>query len=257
MSKSQHWYDRTGAAVFEVPKAKGGGTRPTTIADARKLGLYPSVTTVLGVLDKPQLTDWKLSQVSNWCHGNPPQDNEGVDSYARRATEGAFAQVTEAADLGTAIHSALEAYFQGLPVPEGYDAYVKPAALLIAKEGIRFTTHELRLVNVRDGYAGTTDAVYADSPETYGILDFKSRKTKPGQKCEPWETEPMQIAAYCVAKFGMIHPKTTGANVYISTTEKGRVEIVKYTSAQLEEAWAAFQAALHLWQYLKGYKPPS
>ena len=84
MSKSQHWYDRDGKAVFEVPKAKGGGMRATTIADARKLGLYPSVTTVLGVLDKPQLTDWKLAQVSNWCHGNPPQDNEGVDSYARR-----------------------------------------------------------------------------------------------------------------------------------------------------------------------------
>ncbi len=40
MSKSQHWYDRDGKAVFEVPKAKGGGTRPTTIADARKLNLY-------------------------------------------------------------------------------------------------------------------------------------------------------------------------------------------------------------------------
>ena len=136
MSKSQHWYDRTGAAVFEVPKAKGGGTRPTTIADARKLGLYPSVTTVLGVLDKPQLTDWKLSQVSNWCHGNPPQDNEGVDSYARRATEGAFAQVTEAADLGTAIHSALEAHFKGEQVPEGYDAYVYPVSCLIEREEI-------------------------------------------------------------------------------------------------------------------------
>ncbi len=52
MSKSQHWYDRDGKAVFEVPKAKGGGTRPTTIADARKLNLYPSVTTVLSVLAK-------------------------------------------------------------------------------------------------------------------------------------------------------------------------------------------------------------
>ena len=41
MSKSQHWYDRDGKAVFEVPKAKGGGMRATTIADARKLGLYP------------------------------------------------------------------------------------------------------------------------------------------------------------------------------------------------------------------------
>jgi hypothetical protein len=256
MSKSQHWYDRDGKAVFEVPKAKGGGTRPTTIADARKLGLYPSVTTVLGVLDKPQLMDWKLAQVSNWCHGNPPQDNEGVDSYARRATDGAFQQVSDAADLGTAIHAALESHFKGDPVPEGYDAYVYPVSCLIEKEGIKFREHELRLVNVRDGYAGTTDAVFTDSIGFNGILDFKSRKTKPGQPCTPWETEPMQIAAYCVAKFGRIHHNTTGANVYISTTEKGRVEIVHYSATQLEEAWDAFQAALKLWQYLKGYRPP-
>jgi len=41
-----------------------------------------------------------------------------------------------------------------------------------------------------------------------------------------------------------------------ATTEKGRVEIVHYSATQLEEAWDAFQAALKLWQYLKGYKPP-
>jgi hypothetical protein len=255
VSKSQHWYDRDGKAVFEVPKAKGGGTRPTTIADARKLGLYPSVTTVLGVLDKPQLMDWKLAQVSNWCHGNPPQDNEGVDSYARRATDGAFQQVSDAADLGTAIHAALESHFKGDPVPDGYDAYVYPVSCLIEKEGIKFREHELRLVNVRDGYAGTTDAVFTDSIGFNGILDFKSRKTKPGQPCTPWETEPMQIAAYCVAKFGSIGGFTTGANVYISTTEPGRVEIVRYDATELEKAWGAFQSALHLWQYLKGYRP--
>ena len=66
----------------------------------------------------------------------------------------------------------------------------------------------------------------------------------------------MQIAAYCVAKFGSIKYNTTGANVYISTTEPGRVEIVTYSATQLEESWSAFQAALKLWQYLKGYKPP-
>ena len=266
MSKSQHWYDKDGKAVFEVPKAKGGGMRATTIADARKLGLYPSVTTVLGVLDKPQLTDWKLAQVSNWCHGNPPQDNEGVDSYARRATEGAFAQVTEAADLGTAIHAALESHFKGLPVPEGYDAYVQPVAVLLAKEGIKLREHELRLVNTQLGYAGTTDAVFEDAAGDVGILDFKSRKTKPSQKCEPWETEPMQIAAYSAAKFGLFtDPHLSrpylkapfGANVYISTTEKGRVEIVRYDCNQLEDAWVAFRNALNLWQYLRGYKPPT
>lgn len=254
MSKSQHWYDRTGAAVFEVPKAKGGGTRPTTIADARKLGLYPSVTTILGVLDKPQLTDWKLEQISNWCHGNPPQDNEGCDSYARRANEGAFQQVADAADLGTAIHAALEAHFKGEQVPDGYSAYVDPVDALMAKEGIKFIEHELRLVNTEQGYAGTTDAVIQMPDGQRGILDFKSRKTKPGTKVGNWETEPMQIAAYGVAKWGCV--PTVGANVYISTTEKGRVEIVWYTADELAKAWRAFECAINVWQYLKDYRPP-
>ena len=255
MKTSQHWYDRDGKAVFEVPKAKGGGTRPTTIADARKLGLYPSVTTVLGVLDKPQLADWKLNQVSAWCHGNPPQDHEGVDGYARQATEGAFQQVTDAADLGTAIHAALEAHFQGLPVPDGYSAYVDPVAALIAREGITFLEHELRLVNADVGYAGTTDAVIKASDGRLGILDFKSRKTKPGERVSNWETEPMQIAAYGMAKWGRV--PDTGANLYISTTEKGRVQIVQYSHEELQAAWDAFLCAARLWQYLKGYKPPT
>jgi len=256
MSKSQHWYDRDGKAVFEVPKAKGGGTRPTTIADARKLGLYPSVTTVLSVLAKPQLVDWQLGQVAGKAYTNPPQDGESQEDYARRIISASQEQVGEAADLGTQIHAALEAHFKGEAVPDGYDAYVYPVSCLIEKEGITFREHELRLVNTNDGYAGTTDAVFTDSIGFNGILDFKSRKTKPGQPCTPWETEPMQIAAYCVAKFGSIKYNTTGANVYISTTEPGRVEIVTYSATQLEESWSAFQAALKLWQYLKGYRPP-
>jgi len=256
MTKSQHWYDRDGKAVFEVPKAKGGGMRATTIADARKLGLYPSVTTVLSVLAKPQLVDWQLGQVAGKAYGNPPQDGESQEDYARRIISASQEQVGEAADLGTQIHAALEAHFKGEPVPDGYDAYVYPVSCLIEKEGIKFREHELRLVNTNDGYAGTTDAVFTDSIGFNGILDFKSRKTKPGQPCTPWETEPMQIAAYCVAKFGSIKYNTTGANVYISTTEPGRVEIVTYSATQLEESWSAFQAALKLWQYLKGYKPP-
>ena len=48
---------------------------------------------------------------------------------------------------------------------------------------------------------------------------------------------------------------TVGANVYISTTEPGRVEIVTYDDGQLHKAWYAFQAANSLWQYLKKYRP--
>lgn len=255
MSKSQHWYDRDGNAVFEVPKAKGGGMRATTIADARKLNLYPSVTTVLSVLAKPSLDDWKLQQVAERAYSNPPQDAEDVGAYSRRIIDGAFEQVGEAADLGTKIHAAIEAYFKCEPVPDEMQVYVRPTVALLEREGIKLVSHELRLVNTIDGYAGTTDAVMVTPMGCQGILDFKSRKTKPGVLCEPWETEPMQIAAYTRAKFGPDHYMTVGANVYISTTEPGRVEIVTYDDVTLDKAWGAFRSALHLWQYLKNYRP--
>ena len=257
MSKSQHWYDRDGKAVFEVPKAKGDGMRATTIADARKLNLYPSVTTVLSVLAKPSLDDWKLTQVAERAYSNPPQDAEEVGAYSRRIINGAFEQVSDAADLGTRIHAGIETAFkEGISaVSEDVYHYVKLVKQDLEFAGIKIVQHELRLVNEFDGYAGTTDAVMVKDGKQ-GILDFKSRKTKPGVKIEPWETEPMQIAAYYVAKFGRIPPYgAIGANVYISTTEPGRVQIVTYDDVQLEQAWEAFKAANSLWQYLKQYRP--
>ena len=54
-----HWYSRTGEPMHWVKRASGEGTRPTTLADARKLDLLPSVTTILRTLDKPPLNRWK------------------------------------------------------------------------------------------------------------------------------------------------------------------------------------------------------
>jgi hypothetical protein len=227
--------------------------RKTTIADARKMGLYPSVTTVLGILDKPQLMDWKLEQVALAAFNSPANGSEPFEVYHQHLLTKAFEQVSDAADLGTAIHAALEAHFKGAPIEAGMDTYVEPVARLIEREGIAFTEHELRLVNAQIGYAGTTDAVITRNGQT-GILDFKSRKTKPGVACTPWETEPLQIAAYGVAKFGQI-PKI-GANVYISTTEKGRVEIWWHNYEDLTEAWKAFRSCVDIWQYQKSYRPP-
>ena len=51
-----HWYKQDGSPCYEVPYADPKkGMRSTTIRDARKLNLVPSVTTILQVMDKPGL----------------------------------------------------------------------------------------------------------------------------------------------------------------------------------------------------------
>lgn len=252
MIQSSHWYDKEGNAVFEVPNKSAGGMRKTTIADAKKLGLYPSVTTVLGVIAKPELDRWKQQQVLLASLALPRKEGETEESFCDRVIEDAFQQVGDAADLGTRVHAALEAHFQG----ERYDAelavYVEAVDKWVAENQIEFTAHELRLVDQHLGYAGTTDALIKEPSRIgIGVLDFKTRKSKPELPMKPWKTEPMQLSAY-----GRIKHCTFAVNLFISTTEPGRIEASWYDLERMSVEFQAFKNALSLWQHLNSFSRP-
>lgn len=254
--KSNHWYKADGTPQHTIV-GKNGKERAPRIKEAMELGLYPAVTTKLSVISNFQLNDWKLREVAKYSFVYPPQPKETDEAYAGRVIEGAMEQVSDAADLGTNIHNALEKHFTGQEYPPEMAVYVNAVDKWVKDNGVEFRDHELRLVNKTIGFAGTTDAAFT-SPKGYGILDFKSRRTKPGEKVTPYETQVMQIAAYHTCYWGQIIPdmdkNITGVNLYISTTEPGRVEATWYTPHELEEAWDAFVYASKLWDYLKGYK---
>src|SRR4249920_3822306 len=116
-----HFYNYNGDAVFEVPNASKGGMRPTTIADARKLGLLPSVSTIFEVLAKPELDDWKARQVTMAAFMKQPKPGETPEAYHGRIMQEADKPRDSAADLGTCIHKAIEQFFAG----EAYDQELK------------------------------------------------------------------------------------------------------------------------------------
>jgi hypothetical protein len=289
MKKSSHWYTKAGAACHEVAAAKGG-MRKATLADARKLTLLPSVTTILDVLDKPQLTDWKLEQVSaEWQRRlanltrtslltDPPRPLfEGVHDLASRdpdamhadICERAFQQVEDAADAGTAIHKGIELALQGLawnedaPVmlPElkqefPLHVFVRPVIAWCSEHGIQPTGHEVRIVSTEHGYAGTGDLPFT-SRHGIGFGDWKTRKTKPGRAVKAYDTQKMQIAAYHGAHFATPDAGQfiAGFNLFVSTTEPGRIEATWYTAEELAAAFRSFVALCDVWRFLKGYDP--
>jgi hypothetical protein len=67
-----HWYQPDGTPLHQVPKADGKGMRDTTLADAKKLGLLPSVTGITDIVAKPALMNWKAAQVAAAAFENPP-----------------------------------------------------------------------------------------------------------------------------------------------------------------------------------------
>ena len=54
-------------------------------------------------------------------------------------------------------------------------------------------------------------------------------------------------------EFGDYLGRVLAANVFVSTTEPGRVEVVKH--ANIPRDWEAFKLVAAMWRYLKGYDP--
>jgi hypothetical protein len=259
-----HWYTKEGEAAYEVPKKDGNGTRPTTLRDARTMGLLPSVTTVLGILDKPQLTTWKLKNAVRAAIAAPRQDGEEEEAWVDRVLEVAAAPVAEAADLGSRIHAAIEtACGGGEWNTRELGAYVAPVLGWIVGKlagGGKIVAQETVIADAVDGFAGRVDCAIEDAAGVVWVLDWKSRKTRDGetdkQAFAPYAAQQMQLAAYAskwAVREGRGWDAVRCANVITSSTEPGRFGVAVHSN--LEEAWEAFRAALAIWRWSKGYDP--
>ena len=258
---SSHWYSLDGKPVHTQPTKDGEGQRATTLRDARKMMLLPSVTSIIGILDKPQLTRWKMREVAKAAIAIPgPQGEEPVERFADRAIEAAMSQVGEAADLGSRIHAAIENLMRGgaEEPSEELQPYVKPVLEWMRQVGVKVTHSEIVLVNAVHGFAGRVDALFTwgDAFGKMGILDFKTKKTKEGEKVEAYDEHALQLAAYAATHYGAEHLQhVVAANLFISSTEPGRLEVVKHDKAKLVAAYEAFCQMCAVWRFRKGYDP--
>jgi len=254
---SSHWYTRTGDSAHRQEK-RDGGDRATTITDARKLRLLPSVTNILGVLGKPALDAWKLEQALKAALANPKREEESFDYWKGRVLDQAFEQVDDAAARGTKIHAALDAAFDGEAVPAEFQQYVQPVLEWLRAHGIEVIAREQRIVSTINGYAGTADVLCTvtgtSGTKHPGLLDYKTKKTKPGESVCSYFEHKAQLSAYAAAYYGASTlPRVVAANIFISTTEPGRVEVVRHED--VVEYHEAFLAAAHLWRIQKEYDP--
>lgn len=253
-AEGAHWYTADGAPAYDQPTRDGTGTRRTTIRDAERLSLLPSVTSVLGVMAKPGLDTWKMKKVAEAALANPKTPDESVDYWVARVVEASKGEVQQAADLGSRIHDALDNAIATGTYDEELAAYVSPVVAWMAKAGLRVTEREVVLVNASEGYAGRVDALFAYGRSGIGVLDYKTRKTEAGKAVTPYDGQGMQLAAYAAAAYGVeALPRVLAANVYISTTEPGRVEVCKH--ADLPGLYETFRACCAIWRHVKGYDP--
>src|SRR5690242_16406540 len=115
-----HWYTRTGAAAHFQPNGKD-----TTLREARKQGLFYSVTDVIRTADRPALTNWLINQAMDACLTLPRLPEEPLEAFKERARKDAQAQADKARDDGSAIHAAIEASIKGKPWEAVWNGHVR------------------------------------------------------------------------------------------------------------------------------------
>jgi hypothetical protein len=250
-----HYYKVDGTSAHHQPRADGKGQRNTTIKDAREQKLLPSVTTILGCLNKGALTTWKIKEALAVSYRSRPQEGEPLDAYQKRVVEESMAQVGNASDLGTRIHDALEKASMGdMDIDPSLLVYVTPVLDWMDKAKIKVVEVERTLVNTKHGFAGKCDVIAKGPRGKRLVVDYKSRKTQPGRAVTPFDGQAMQIAAYAATAFKEnALPRIGGINVYISTTEPGRVET--YAHPGLVAPFDAFKHVCAVWRHINNYDP--
>lgn len=248
-----HYYRRDGSPCYEVRNSKGG-MRGINLRWDRNLNLVPSTTTVLGVVDKPALTNWKCEQVARKAFHNPPQPGETEDEYTERIVTLSKQRVIDAADEGGRIHDACEKIVAGLPVPDKYRPHAEAARAKLRElfPQVNDWVVEKSFAHQR-GFGGRCDV---HSPSTGIIVDYKTRDgdftelDKYGKPKKLGWDQYWQLGSY---QDGLQLPRAPGAAVFISRTHPGAVDHAMWDGDDMEKGAQIFDASLTLWKLLRNY----
>lgn len=249
-SESAHWYDpKTGKAAHTVIAKGTGLPRQTTLADARRMGLYPSVSGILRVLDKPALNAWKIEQSLLAAVSTPRIEGEELDAFVKRVLSvDAEAEGQKARDWGTLVHAHLESALKGEPLPPEMEQWCRPVLELVASLGKPIATE--RIV-VGDGYAGTLDCL-VDTGDSLMVVDFKTTKSAK-LPAKSYIEHRLALSAYAMAlPFEESARKTTTANIYISSTTPGLISLCENDDWRLTFE-RGFKPILQYWRWAHGY----
>jgi hypothetical protein len=252
--KSEHFYEPDGTPAYGK-----------NIVSARKLGLYPSMSSLNGLLDKYALTIWKMRQSAMAAIDAPKFDpeNETREDYGSRVVNLAQENMEAAPGLGTDIHDLCEQYIAGkidakfvdeiedartkeifIPMMKWIDEHIVPfgrANFLVEKT---FADPELKIGGRIDLY-GPIDGIPT-------LADFKTQDVKSG-KVNWYDEWSYQLAGYR-------HGLTVGGyainkamSIVISTSDSLHgVEIREWSDKELDEAYRIVLALRHLYTLLKG-----
>ena len=237
-----HWYTKEGTPAYTTIGKTG--ERATTLRDARKEGLLPSVTTIINLMSKPALSSWLQQQVLLAALTLPRESNEPEQEWLKRVMSDSKATGREAAERGTAIHNIIQGYFEQMYLPE------KPAYLDAINDILKHHFGDQSWLSEKSfghhlGYGGKCDlmAKPMNGQGSGFVVDFKTKDTDL-DKVDIYFEHELQLAAY---REGLNLPNARCAILFVNG-KTNQVKLVEIEEPQLQKSWECFQHLLRVYQ---------
>ena len=251
-----HFYTKTENGVeprhFVKQKKDPSKSRASRVTDAKSAAKtgerwFPSVTGILGVLDKPGLNNWKVDQhlQTAWeFHLDSSNRDKPMtyDDFLAIVKSGTRERLDSAPKAGTDMHDVLERYIRDGVEPDGIEFDICYAVKNKLNEvcGEQDWRCEEYFVDTAMGYAGCADLVSDE-----WIIDYKTKqeanKFKPGKMAYPEHRR--QLAAYDA---GISPTGRRCANIFICL-ETGEIDFHQHKEKDLMNGWLDFQDCLNIY----------
>lgn len=244
-TQAGHWYTASGEPAY-IMMSNNGKERATTLRDAKKLNLVPSVTTILQEANKPALNGWKENQVLMAALTLPMIARETEAEWIARIKNDAKEHAKNAAVKGSTIHAWIQRGFEGVKQEtEDEFVYFRNASFeLFAKTNMDFTHLVCEKSFCKDGYGGKVDL---HTPQY--VIDIKT-KDSDLKDIKAYDEHAQQLAAY---RNGLGFLEAQCGILFVSTLDKS-AKLIMIDEKDLVRGLEMFTALKEYWYAKSGLK---
>ena len=244
LAESGHWYTIDGKPKYTIV-GKNGKERNTTLRDARKLNLVPSVTTILDVAAKPGLVNWQVNQGIQAALTLPRKIDETDEEFLHRVRQDSKEQAEKAAEEGTKIHADINMGFAG---KKDSEVYTHLRELLDKSFPNQEWISEQSYTSKEKGYGGAID-LHSKSI----VVDFKTKDNIEGKDASKlvFDNHGMQLSAYAELLY---IGKPTRVSIFIDRKNPSVILPYVWDGGHLKHL-VMFNSLLTYWKMSKNYDP--
>jgi len=244
-AEAGHWYSKEGEPKYTIIGANGK-ERNTTLRDAKKEGYVPSVTTVMNLIAKPFLENWKIDQALKSALSLKKFKNESDNAFLVRCKIDSRKIGMDAAKRGTIIHADIE---------KGFTENIKTKPYLVVKEWLDENYPDEEWIAegsfcAEEGYGGKID-LYS---KTGIFVDFKTKdnlEEKTPAKLV-FDEYGMQLSAYAQG-CGFTNPERV--SIFIDREDTNVISCYVWDKETHKKHLGMFDSILSYWKLCKNYDP--